>query len=125
MLILSDGSSDTMLKKFEGQGTALVVTKWLAVGAGRSPSYLKLRSLLLELDEDFQPAYQPFPFFAGTTQNAFERQADFEFEFPFTPKIAQQLLDYRNLKAGLLPNRCVPRHVFLPEILAGHRRVSS
>lgn len=78
------------VKVFEGQGTALVVTKWLAVGAGISPLDPKWRSHLR--DEDFQPVREPFPFIVGTIRNAFEQQADFYFESLLTPKMAQQLI---------------------------------
>jgi hypothetical protein len=51
------------VKVFEGRGIALVITKWLAVGSGMSPSDPKWCSHLH--DEDNQPILQPFSFQAG------------------------------------------------------------
>ena len=74
---------------FKGWGTALVVTKWLAIGSGESPQDPKWLSHLQENDIHTLPA---FPFKAGTIKKAFEQQASLDFESPLTPKIAQQLL---------------------------------
>ena len=77
------------VKMFRGWGTALVVTKWLAVGSGESPQDPKWLSHLQANDIQTIPA---FPFKAGTIKEAFEQQANFNFESPLTPKIAEQLL---------------------------------
>jgi hypothetical protein len=77
------------VKVFKGWGTALVVTKWLAIGSGESPNDPKWLSHLQENDTQSIPA---FPFKAGTIKRAFEQQARFDFETLLTPKIAQQLL---------------------------------
>jgi hypothetical protein len=80
------------IKVFESQqGTALVVTKWLALGAGKSPFDPKWRSHFL--DQNFQPARKPYPFEPGSIQRAFEQQqAAFDFESPLTPELARLLL---------------------------------
>ncbi len=78
------------VKVFEGRGIALVVTKWLAVGTGMSPSDPKWRSHLY--DENHRPVFQRLSFKAGSIQKAFEQPSKFDFESPLTPKIEKQLL---------------------------------
>jgi hypothetical protein len=77
------------VKVFDGRGPALVVTKWMDLGAGREPSDPKWRSHLL--DKNYRPVLVPVPFFIGTISRAFEGREGVEFDEVMTLEV-QRLL---------------------------------
>jgi hypothetical protein len=102
------------LKSFCGRGTAVVITKWMNLGAGRSRSDPKWRSHLRGISGykkvnktvPYDPAARrratiqrlltgsdgPFEFESGSVRAAFEQRADFAFESLLTPKNVEKLL---------------------------------
>jgi hypothetical protein len=100
-------------KSFAGRGTAIIVTKWMNLGAGRARSDPKWRTHLRNIDDSMvlkemfcsDPARQlsalrrfhsesdgPFEFEAGSICAAFERNTDFTFDSLVTPKHISKLL---------------------------------
>ena len=99
------------LKSFGDRGTAVVITKWMNLGAGYSRSDPKWRSHLTDLDKDLKrtnlfrillqhaPSRRlatngdgPIGFKPGSIRSAFEQNAEFAFESLLTAKSASKLL---------------------------------
>jgi hypothetical protein len=100
-------------KSFAGRGTAIIVTKWMNLGAGRVSSDPKWRTHLRNIDDSMvlkemfcsDPARRlsavrrfisesdgPFEFETGSICAAFEQKADFTFDSLVTSKDISKLL---------------------------------
>jgi len=77
------------LKVFEGQGTALVITKWALCGAGLTPDDPKWRS---HLRFKYYDRVTPYDFKLGSISTAFEQGQPYDFQSTLTKEAQRHLL---------------------------------